>query len=114
MVGRQSAPKNEADYTSPGAQEFADLNRPIPMAEISEKSQGVAKSDVKRVTVASAAASSEEVLRTPETSLDLKSVERRYFLDLSVQFSGHKAQVAKTAGLNIRTLYRRLKALDID
>lgn len=114
MVGRQSAPKNEADYTSPGAQEFANLNRPIPMAEIPEKSGGLAKFDLKRVTVASDAASSEEVLRTPETGLDLKSVERRYSLDLSDQFSGDKAQVAKTAGLNIRTLYRRLKALDID
>ena len=44
----------------------------------------------------------------------LKAMERQYFLDLIDQFKGEKSEVAKAAGLTLRTLYRRLKALDID
>ena len=114
MLGHQSTPAEEANSTPPGTQEFADLNRHMPMTEISGGSQGVADADVKQVTEAPAAASPKQVLETPTTRRDLKAVERQYFLDLLDQFSGDKAEVAKTAGLNLRTLYRRLKALDIE
>ena len=45
---------------------------------------------------------------------NLKDIERQYFIDLLDQFDDDKAQVAKAADLNLRTLYRRLKSLDID
>ena len=44
----------------------------------------------------------------------LKEVERQYFIELLDKFKGDKSKVAKSAGLNLRTLYRRLKALNID
>ena len=44
----------------------------------------------------------------------LKEVERQYFIELLDKFKGDKSKVAESAGLNLRTLYRRLKTLNID
>lgn len=55
-----------------------------------------------------------EPKRTVGGPPNLKDVERKYFLDLIEHFEGDKSQVAKASGLNLRTLYRRLKSLDIE
>ena len=44
----------------------------------------------------------------------LKEVERQYFIELLDKFKGDKSKVAESAGLNLRTLYRRLKLLNIN
>ena len=46
--------------------------------------------------------------------LNLRDQEIRYFKDLLERFQGDKQKVADASGLNLRTLYRRLKNLDID
>ncbi len=48
--------------------------------------------------------------RGPEALVDLRTLERDYLQNLLRQFDGDKARVARTAGISLRTLYRKLGA----
>ena len=95
---------------------FDDLNQHMSMDKIVG---GQAKQDAPEAAISAPrppadAAATREPKRAQGGPLNLKDVERKYFLDLIEQFEGDKTKVANASGLNLRTLYRRLKSLDID
>jgi DNA-binding NtrC family response regulator len=118
MLGVDSLAEGSSSAQSASDSEFSDLNRHISMGELSG-SDDDNDLELKPVSAAELSNSQETTptkgAQPPSAGqLNLKDVERNYFLDLLDQFQGDKAKVAKTAGLNLRTLYRRLKALEIE
>lgn len=118
MLGVDSLAEWNSSVQSASDSEFSDLNRHISMGELSGLDDDT---DLEPKPVSAAELSnSQETTPTkgahPPSAgqLNLKDVERNYFLDLLDQFQGDKAKVAKAAGLNLRTLYRRLKALEVE
>jgi DNA-binding NtrC family response regulator len=107
-----------AEPTSSGPDDtmFEDLNQHMSMDRI-VVGQALEASPEAAISVpkppAEAPATREPKI-TEGRPLNLKDAERKYFLDLIEQFEGDKTKVAKVSGLNLRTLYRRLKSLDID
>jgi DNA-binding NtrC family response regulator len=114
-----AGPKPEQDGSaSSGADNkmFDDLNQHMSMDKIVG---GQAEQDGPEAAISTPKPSAEmpatpEPKRTEGGPPNLKDVERKYFLDLIENFKGDKSQVAKASGLNLRTLYRRLKSLDIE
>lgn len=95
---------------------FDDLNQHMSMDKIVG---GQAKQDAPEAAISAPeppadAAATREPKRAQGVPLNLKDLERQYFLDLIEKFEGDKTKVANASGLNLRTLYRRLKSLDID
>lgn len=112
------AGSEQAGLVSSGVDDkmFDDLNQHMSMDKIVG---GQAEQDAPEAAIIAPeppadAAATREPKRTQSGPLNLKDVERKYFLDLIEQFEGDKSKVAKASGLNLRTLYRRLKSLDID
>lgn len=95
---------------------FDDLNQHMSMDKIvgGQAEQDAPEAAISAPEPPADAAATREPKRTEGGPLNLKDVERKYFLDLIEQFEGDKTKVAKASGLNLRTLYRRLKSLDID
>ena len=96
---------------------FDDLNQHMSMDKIfAEQAKEVGpKADARAPKPPIDAVETQNPQRTNSApQLNLKDMERKYFLDLVEKFEGDKTKVAKASGLNLRTLYRRLKALDID
>lgn len=95
---------------------FDDLNQHMSMDEIvgGQGAQDGPKAAIKALKPPADAPATLEPKRTGGGPLNIKDMERKYFLDLLEQFEGDKTRVAKVSGLNLRTLYRRLKSLDID
>ena len=108
----------QAGRGSSGADEkmFEDLNQHVSM----DKIVGVQALEAGPEAATSAlktpadAAGIREPKKTEGGPPNLKDMERQYFLDLSERFDGDKTKIAKASGLNLRTLYRRLKSLDIE
>lgn len=114
-----AGPKPEQDGSaSSGADNkmFDDLNQHMSMDKIvgGQAEQDGPEAAISAPKPPAEAAATRESKRTEGGPLNLKDVERKYFLDLIEQFEGDKTKVAKASGLNLRTLYRRLKSLDID
>ena len=95
---------------------FDDLNQHMSMDKIvgGQAEQDAPEAAISAPEPPADAAATQKPKRTEGGPLNLKDVERKYFLDLIEQFEGDKSKVAKVSGLNLRTLYRRLKSLDID
>lgn len=101
-----------------GSMDFSSLNNHVSM-DAFERNESPSSPQispaVQTTSTASVGSKSDGVDRQPARGTpDLKGLERQYFLDLIEQYEGDKSKVAKTAGLTLRTLYRRLKALDIE
>ena len=103
-----------------GNDNFDNLNSHVSMKEFTKEeeadgNEGSQSKTAKQVTnIEAQTVDDKEVIKPGVSPPNLKTVERQYLLDLIERFDGDKAEVAKAAGLNLRTLYRRLKALDID
>ena len=95
---------------------FDDLNQHMSMDKIvgGQGAQDGRKAAINALKPPADAPATPEPKRTEGSLLNVKDMERKYFLDLLEQFEGDKTRVAQVSGLNLLTLYRRLKSLDID
>jgi len=104
--------------------EFAHLNSPIKLESLSDSnvtpsSANVTdENEVETAAVESESRSSrsgrnQATIRAAKAAMpSLKEQERQYFLQLLETCGGDKRKVAKIAGLNLRTLYRKLASFD--
>lgn len=110
-IADQSATNAAATGASNVPSEFEGINRPTKLSELDVDEDESEYDDI--AFIDKAPASSSEVKRASGL-LSLKEQEEKYFRDLLERFDGDKQQVADASDLNLRTLYRRLKALGID
>jgi DNA-binding NtrC family response regulator len=89
--------------------EYADLNKPIAMGEMSDVPQtsvGTGRTPVKAALGKASSGTSR-----PKS---MKDQERDYLRELLDHCKGDKRKAAQIAGLTLRTFYRKLEALDGD
>jgi DNA-binding NtrC family response regulator len=97
---------------------FANLNTVAKIKDMPATDEDASTDNTSKPSSASSEkASSHDTSDKAQESdhvLNLRDQEIRYFKDLLERFQGDKQKVADASGLNLRTLYRRLKNLDID
>lgn len=112
---QEQDPEDEPSTNHASSTGFEQLNQHMSMNDIvAGAANGETQKTDNLVEQATQTPPKEEDARSPNKPPNLKEVERQYFIDLIDQFEGDKSKVAKAAGLNLRTLYRRLKSLDIE
>jgi DNA-binding NtrC family response regulator len=87
--------------------EYADLNKPRKIGELSE-SDDLGNQESR----ASASVGRGPSFSPSKNPLSLKDQEREYLRQLLDHCKGDKRQAAQIAGLTLRTLYRKLEELD--
>ena len=97
---------------------FANLNTVAKIKDMPATDEDASTDNTSKPSSASSEkASSHDTSDKAQESdhvLNFRDQEIRYFKDLLERFQGDKQKVADASGLNLRTLYRRLKNLDID
>ncbi len=98
---------------------FADVNRPVRLADMMD-GEVLATNTIPQVAETAVRHSASRTLSAPPLPpvpgaaglKSLKEQERDYFRQLLEYCDGDKKRAAEIAGVNLRTLYRRLEGLD--
>lgn len=93
--------------------EFDDLNKPSRLSEMKGLSSPKGSMEIQPED-GSAVSNQMDEQANLDSIYSFKDHEIKYFKELLTHFNGDKQLVADTAGLTLRTLYRRLKSLGID